>query len=134
MNVTVGGVFKLVTQLTVSTGSLFCSGEFWLMFPVCSVRKSENSEPDASPVLLRPDLTVVMSNAITQLRVTQLLSTPNCLIRPGYAYQRFAFTGVFDQVGLIWSLLSWANCFFFFFFFEEPQLSIVPAGPTSHFC
>jgi hypothetical protein len=101
MNVTVGGVFKLVTQLTVSTGSLFCSGEFWLMFPVCSVRKSENSEPDAAPVLLRPDLTVGMSNAITQLRVTQLLATPNCLIRPGYAYQRFAFTGVFDQVGLI---------------------------------
>ncbi len=97
MNVTVGGAFRLLTDLSTQTGSLSASGDFWLMFPICAVSNIINSEPGAPPGLLRPDLTIGISNALTQLRFTPLLATPSCTVRPGFAYQRYSFVGVFNQ-------------------------------------
>ena len=91
--VTVGGYFRSVTELSVAMGNCVASGEFWLFWPVCMARLT----PTGEPRVVRPDLTAYLFNSGNPIRLTALLQNPNCDLRPGYAYQRWSFTGVFEQ-------------------------------------
>jgi hypothetical protein len=91
--VTVGGYFRTVTELTVASGNCVASGEFWLFWPVCTAWLDTGGEP----VVVRPDLTAFLYNSGNPIRVSALLANPNCDLRPGFAYQRWTFTGVFEQ-------------------------------------
>jgi hypothetical protein len=86
-------ILQVVNQVSPSTASAVGAGEFWLSWPICSVQFALNSN-DTSLALMRPDLTIGMTtNALSPLRLTAKASNPVCNVRPGYAYQRFSFTG-----------------------------------------
>jgi hypothetical protein len=91
--VTVGGFYRSVTELSIVTGTTAATGEFWLFWPVCMARYSVSGDP----IVVRPDLSFIMFNGAFASRTNALLAFPNCDIRPGFAYQRFSFTGTFEQ-------------------------------------
>ncbi len=93
LTVTVGGFVRAITEFSVATGNCMASGEFWMYFPVCTAYRN----PVGTVIVARPDLTVYMPNAVAPLRLTALLTDPNCRVRPGFAYQRWSYQGNFDQ-------------------------------------
>ncbi len=93
LNVTVGGYLRSVTELSIASGTSLASGEFWMFWPVCMARVSLGGDP----IVVRPDLSAILYNSGNPIRLTTLLANPDCNVRPGFAYQRWSFTGTFEQ-------------------------------------